>query len=289
VSIEITEEFVQQYTRGIDLLVQQKGSRFRNAVSVETGIRGKQAFFDQIGATSAVKRTTRHGDTPIINTPHARRAVPMIDYEWADLVDDPDKIKILNDPTNSYSMNAAHAMSRALDAEIIDAATGVAATGETGSGLSGTPAVIPNGGSNLDVAILAEFSEALKADENDQDEEWYMTLSSASERQLIASATATVASRDFVSDQPVVSGKLQRLMGFNFIHTERLNLDGSGHQIHFAWRKSALKLAIGKDSTGRISERPDKSYSMQVFYSMTIGAVRMEEEGVKQIAIDPAA
>lgn len=287
-SIEITDEFVQQYTRGIDLLVQQKGSRFRMGVSVETGITGKQAFFDQIGATAAVKRTTRHGDTPIINTPHARRMVPMIDYEWADLVDDPDKIKILNDPTNSYSMNAAHAMSRAIDDEIVDAALGVAATGETGTGVSGTPTVVGGAAAALTPARLALVSEALKADENDQDEEWFFALSSVAERQLIGASTATVASRDFVSDQPVVNGRLTRLMGFTFIHTERLLTSGTDERA-FAWRKSALKLAIGKDSTGRISERPDKSYSTQVFYSMTIGAVRMEEEGVKEILVDTTA
>ena len=295
-SIQITTEFVQQYTRGIDLLVQQKGSRFRNAVRMETGIRGKQAFFDQIGATAAVQRTTRHSDTPIVNTPHARRMAPMIDYEWADLVDDPDKIKVLNDPTNTYSQNAAHAMSRAMDDEVIAAALGTAATGETGVGTETWP--VPGlgnqdtgggGGGPLTIARVLAASEFLKQQENDPDEPWYMTLTAEAERDLLedGSAATSIVSRDFVSDQPLVTGSLRKALGFNFIPTQRVALTGGGFQRLFCWRQSALLLAIGKDSSGRITERPDKSYSTQVFYGMTIGAVRMEAEGVYEIQITP--
>jgi hypothetical protein len=45
------------------MLAQQMGSKLRGAVDVET-IRGKNGFFDQIGATAAVARTTRHGQLP---------------------------------------------------------------------------------------------------------------------------------------------------------------------------------------------------------------------------------
>jgi hypothetical protein len=287
-SIQVSTAFVQQYTRGIDLLVQQKGSRFRNAVRMETGVTGKQAFFDQIGATAAVKRTTRHSDTPIVNTPHARRMAPMIDYEWGDLVDDPDKIKVLNDPTNTYSMNAAHAMSRAMDDEVIDAALGTAATGETGTGTATLPAgQIDGTAAGFTVARLVTASANLKTNENDMDEPWYSTLSAAGEEDLITDTTHTVSSRDFTNQQPFVTGKLNSLMGFSFIHTQRHLLTATSEQRHFLWRQSAILLAIGKDSTGRIAERADKSFSTQVFYSMTIGAVRMEELGVYELQVTP--
>ncbi|MEY5101006.1 MAG: Pelagibacter phage, partial [Pseudomonadota bacterium] len=42
-------------------------------------------------------------------------------------------------------------------------------------------------------------------------------------------------------------------------------------------------LAIGQAPQARITERSDKSYSTQVYYSMDIGATRMEEERVVQI------
>ena len=92
-STQITTSFVEQYSSNVQMLSQQMGSKLRGAVDVET-IRGKNAFFDQIGATAAVARTTRHGDTPQVNTPHSRRRVSLADYEWADLIDDLDKVRI---------------------------------------------------------------------------------------------------------------------------------------------------------------------------------------------------
>tara|TARA_Y100000034_G_C6771675_1_gene344295 strand:+ start:444 stop:659 length:216 start_codon:yes stop_codon:yes gene_type:complete len=62
-SVQITTAFVEQYKGNVEILVQQKGSRLRDAVSVET-VTGKNAFFEQIGSTAARKRTSRHSDTP---------------------------------------------------------------------------------------------------------------------------------------------------------------------------------------------------------------------------------
>jgi len=58
-SVQITTAFVEQYKGNVEHLVQQKASRLRPAVSVETVV-GKNAFFEQIGATNARIRTTRH-------------------------------------------------------------------------------------------------------------------------------------------------------------------------------------------------------------------------------------
>tara|TARA_R100000750_G_scaffold6259_1_gene4863 strand:- start:580 stop:897 length:318 start_codon:yes stop_codon:yes gene_type:complete len=101
-SVNITTSFVEQYSANVSLLAQQTGSKLRNAVDVES-IRGKSAFFDQIGVTAAQIRTTRHSDTPQIDTPHSRRKVSLDTYEWGDLVDDPDKVRMLIDPTSTYA------------------------------------------------------------------------------------------------------------------------------------------------------------------------------------------
>ena len=51
-STQITTAFVEQYSSNVSMLSQQMGSKLRGAVDVET-VRGKNAFFDQIGATAA--------------------------------------------------------------------------------------------------------------------------------------------------------------------------------------------------------------------------------------------
>ena len=62
-SSEITTAFVEQYSSNVSMLAQQMGSRLRAAVDVEN-IVGKNGFFDQVGVTAAVQRTSRHADTP---------------------------------------------------------------------------------------------------------------------------------------------------------------------------------------------------------------------------------
>ena len=73
-SSQITTAFVQQYSSNVSMLSQQKGSLLRKAVEVESVV-GKNAFFDQVGSATAQKRTSRHADTPQMDTPHARRRV----------------------------------------------------------------------------------------------------------------------------------------------------------------------------------------------------------------------
>ena len=64
-STQVTTAFVQQFGSNVDLLSQQMGSKLRSAVSEES-VTGEKGFFDQVGSTAAQKRTSRHGDTPLI-------------------------------------------------------------------------------------------------------------------------------------------------------------------------------------------------------------------------------
>src|SRR5574343_88132 len=132
-STQITTAMVERYSATVKILMQQKESRLRPLVRVETGIVGKNAFFDQLNATAAVKRTSRHADTPLVSTPHLRRRVSLGDYDWADLVDNMDVKKVLTDPTSNYAINARNAMNRAMDDEIITAFLATAYGGVDGS------------------------------------------------------------------------------------------------------------------------------------------------------------
>ena len=77
-SIQITTAFVEQYKANVYHLVQQKGSRLRKACRVES-VTGKNAFYEQIGSTAARLRSSRHADTPRMDTPHSRRRVSLSD------------------------------------------------------------------------------------------------------------------------------------------------------------------------------------------------------------------
>jgi hypothetical protein len=67
-STQITTAFVNQFSANVQMLSQQMGSLLRSAVDEES-VTGEKAFFDQVGSAAAVKRTSRHQDTPLVTTP----------------------------------------------------------------------------------------------------------------------------------------------------------------------------------------------------------------------------
>lgn len=287
-STQVTTAFVQQYSANVQMLSQQMGSRLRDAVRVENVV-GKNAFIDQIGSATAALRTSRHADTPQMDTPHDRRRLSLADYEYADLVDDQDKVRMLIDPTSSYARAAAAAMGRAMDDVIITAATGTANTGETGSGSATLDATANSVGSSSsnDGLTLAKLREAKrKMDLNDVDPSIprYIAVGPKQIEDLLGDTTVT--SSDFNTVKALVQGELDTFMGFRFIMSNRLSVDSNDIRKCFAWAEDGLTLGIGKDISARIDERADKGYATQVYYCMSIGAVRMEEDKVVQIFCD---
>jgi len=282
-STQINTAFVNQFSANVQMLSQQMGSILRAAVDVET-VNGEKAFFDQVGSAAAVKRTTRHGDTPMVETPHERRMVTMADYEYADLIDDQDRVRLLIDPTSTYGRAAAAAMGRAMDDEIIAAALGTAQTGKDG----GTSTTLPAGqkiavaSAGLTIAKLVSAKELLDAASVDPSIPRHIVVSPKQISDLLNNTTVT--SSDFNTVKALAQGEINSFVGFQFHVSNRLTTDGSGDRQVIAFASDGIKLAIGKEPSARIDERADKSYATQVYYCQSLGCTRMEEEKVVEIA-----
>ena len=281
-STQVTTAFVQQYSANIQMLSQQMGSLLRDKVRLESVV-GKNAFFDQVGAVTAQKRTSRHGDTPQIDTPHARRRVSLVDYEFADLIDDQDKVRMLIDPTSSYAQAAAFAMGRAMDDEIISAATGTSFTGETGSTSTALPSgqiITESSTDGLTIAKLREAKKILDLNSVDPSIPRHIIVSPKQIDDLLG--TTSVTSSDFNTVKALVQGEVNAFMGFNFIVSNRLSI-ASSKRACIAFAQDGIALGVGKDVMARIDERADKGYATQVYYCASFGATRMEEEKVVKI------
>jgi len=300
-SVEITEAMVEQFSANVLMLSQQKGSRLKMCVRNETQ-KGKAAFYDRIGAVDPVKKVGRHSNTPQIDTPHTRRMVTLEDYEWADLIDQQDKIRIIQEPTSEYVMAAMWAMGRAMDDEIILAAVGVARAGESGQTSIAFPVgqiYAANDGTtfdNMSVNTLRGLKQKFDAADVMEDEHRYLAVGSSQIYSLLGDTSLTSA--DYNSVKALVDGQIDTFMGFKFIRTERLptvlaaegydadftdgsvaagTSDTTGFRKCVAWAQSGLLLSVGEDMKARITERDDKSYAVQPYVSMSVGAVRMEE------------
>jgi hypothetical protein len=286
-SFQVTTAFVQQYTTNVGLLLQQRGSKLREAVTMGS-YNGKAAkAVEQIGAVSAQARTSRHADTPLISTPHDARWVFPTDYEWADMIDDQDKLRMLIDPTSPYALNGAYALGRAMDSDIISNALGTSKTGENGTtntpfdtsnqqiGVGSTPA-------GLTIAKLREAKKILLSNEVDVEmDPLYIAVTAKQLDDLLG--TTEVTSADYNTVRALVQGQVDTFMGFKFIHTELLGVDGSSYRRVFAWAKSGLHLGMWNDVNAKITERADKSYATQVYVKGTFGSTRTEEGKVVEI------
>ena len=311
-SVNISTAFIQQYSTNVAMLLQQQGSRLRSAV-INNSFTGKAAtMVEQFGAVNPVKNQSRHSDTPMISTPQDRRWIYPQDYDWAELLDDQDKLRLLIDPTSQYAMAGAWAMGRAMDDEILTGIYGSNNTGENGATATGTlfafngnaqsvPAVTGSAtASGLNIAKLRQAKRILLQAEVDLDNDpLYMVISAKQHDDLLNETTAI--SSDYNTQPVLVDGRIRSFMGFNFIQSERIAgapsfnaannpaistgstdgtyTTGSRYMVPF-FAKSGVCLGMWNDIKTSIDRRPDKRNSTQVYVTGTFGASRTEEKRV---------
>lgn len=282
-STQITTAMVEQYSANIQILMQQQESRLRQAVRVEAGVVGKNAFFDQLNATAAVKRTSRHADTPLVSTPHVRRRVTLVDYDWADLVDNMDVKKVLTDPASAYVQNAKNAMNRAIDDAIIAVSQATVYGGVDGStsyAFDSSNCSVADTSTGLTLAKILSAKQKLDANEV-PDEDRYFVLGSKQLADLLDITEATSA--DYNTVKALVNGQIDTFLGFKFIRSERLETEDTYVTSCLAFQKQSLLLAIGLDVIVDVGPRRDKNMAIQVYLGMSIGATRMDEKGVIEV------
>lgn len=291
-SSSITQAHVRQYSANLMHLTQQKGSRLRASV-MNDAVTGESAFYDRLASTAAQKKTSRHGDTPQIDQEHTRRMLTPETYQWADLIDKSDKVRMLTDPTSPYVMNASWAMGRSMDDVIIAAADGSASTGQTGTGSQAYDATmtvdVQVGGSGSDVGLNVEklraAKENLDANEVDEEEERFCVLNAKQLRNLLAETEVT--SSDYNVVKALVQGQINTFLGFTFIRSERIGTDSNSDHKVLYYARRGIMLGVASEPVVRVSERADKGYATQVYVEMDIGAVRLDENCVGYIECDP--
>ena len=296
-SVNVNQAFVQTYSTNVMMLLQQQGSRLRDCVQVMP-LTGKAATVaEQFGNVSPVKNQGRHSDTPLISTPQDKRWIYPNDYDWADLIDNQDKLRMLVDVSSPYAMAGAWAMGRAIDDEILNAFFAATNTGENGTTSTAFPAgqVVANtvgatAATGLNVAKLRQAKKLLLQAEVDIDNVPLYVAINANQHDNMLNETQAI-SLDFTNKPVLVDGKISSFMGFNFIHSERTfgspscTLTGTvaGTYRIPAWAKTGVVLGMWNDVSTSVDKRADKRNSYQVYVTGTFGAARLEEKQVVEI------
>lgn len=291
-SFQIDTAFVKQYHDNIERLLQQRGSKFRGKSRQESQ-NSEEQFWEQVDLIEATEVSDRHGDSPLMETPHSRRRVTLRQFEVGELIDKFDKVKMLIDPTSTYIQNFVDALNRKYDDVFIAAATGTAYTGKSGGTATAfdsayqVSASFGGAASNLTINKLIEAQRLLTAAQNDPDlQTWYLALTSSQKASLLK--TTQVQSADYNTVRALVRGEINTFMGFEFVHSERLLKSGNNRSV-LAWVKDGMLVSTGMDIQTEVARRPDKRFSMYAYAAMAVGAVRMQEPKVVEILCDETA
>jgi len=312
-SFEITTAMVEQYRANVILLSQQRESRLQGCCQREDVV-GKSFYAERIGATVGQVRTTRHGDTPLISTPHSRRKGTVNDWEWADLIDDQDRPKTLIDITGKYSVNGVAAANRHKDHFILEALGGPAYGGEAGgttinnydSGecrlINGDGTLVTAGSDASDttetaltIAKLLLCKQLLDQAEVDAERQRYFVTNAYNLTQLLN--TTEVKSADYNTVKALAQGHVDTFLGFKFLRIEYDAANNLGLKYHatdtgclccYGFAENAISLGMQEEPRVSVDKRPDKGNADQVYISQSMGATRNEGPAVVEILLKAA-
>jgi len=306
-SLQIPVAFVDQFKANILMLSQQKQPKLRGCCRMES-VTGDTLYVERLGPKDAQPRGARHGETPISDAEHTRRKLSMADYVVpADLIDKPDKLKMLIDPQGPYAQNQVSSLNRQIDDVIISAIFGAAYSGHTGATtvnfhdvgecrLVQSSGVILAAGSDwtdtvetpLTIAKLLTCKQLLDDAEIDEERQRYFLTNPYNLNQLMN--TTEVKSADYNTVRALAQGHVDTFMGFKFIKSTRLPADDTdtGATKCAAFAQDAIVLAVAEEPSVSVSVRNDLCDSVQVFSTLSIGATRVEGPAVVGITLDTA-
>lgn len=285
-----TVSFVQEYGANVQMMAQQTQSKLRGAVREET-VSGERHYFELYNTNGSMNQvTTRFEDINPTDTLFERRAVDLVDYDFSQFVDKFDKLKMLIDPTSSIVQAQAAQMNRQIDDIIIASLYADMKTGKTGSttsSLTNTVAInswaygTGSGNSNLTISKLIEAAAILDAADVDMMDR-YLVMDPVNHSKLLATAEAT--SSDYITSRSLETGEVDGLVGFKFIKSTRLPVDGSGYRRCFAWQKSGMALATAQAPQFDVTQRKDKrGMPWQAYMSLSMAGTRLENSKVVEV------
>lgn len=284
-SVNLPAHFSTQFTSNVQLLLQQKQSRLRQAVDVGSYVGKSGEVVQQYGAIEMQQVTSRFAQMGRVDAAVDSRWVFPTSYDLPQMIDSFDKLKLLTDPSSKFVENGVAAANRKFDSVIIAAINGTAKTGEAG----GTSTVLPSGrkiahgGAGLTMAKLKQAKKMLMAANVDLDNDPIYCAITAEQHEDLMNETQAI-SGDYQNVKLLADGRLDRLYGINFIHTELLASDGTSRLVPM-FAKSGVHLGIWNDIETSISQRNDiQGLPWQAYIKLSIGATRTEENKIVQIA-----
>ena len=303
------QELLLQNDYAANLIFQAQQMQSKLEMAVTRGMTdGAQKRHQLLGTVDPVQIMQRHQPTPYIPNTHDDRWTVQSKWVLNDYFDKFDEMRTtVSDVTGQYIQNAIHGINRKKDAIILTALGGSAVTGQTGTGTqalpSGQKVVVgshtfdPDGGSanvGLTPYKLMSANAILEGIMGGLDGYKVHAAFSAKQKGSLMSHVQVV-SELYNDGKPMTQNRLMEFLGVEFhifanslLSTANSTLDGSANELAYVWLEDALQVDFPAEHIEtRIVERPDLNFSWSCWASMQMGAVRLDDSKVVQIACDP--
>lgn len=281
--------------------LQQEGSRLMNIFPREMA-KGQKTYIDKIGLATSHQKTSRLQDINNDEETYERRLITFQTHFAAYTPDINDLMDMVKDPTSDILRNMAFSLGRKMD-EIIMTALGGTAVVQTNGSTTNTslPAGqilavsditydldLTAGDKGLTPGKLMKAQKILKQNYAPGD---VVVIAPAGQLANVL-AHARASSGDYVTSRPLdtpgFEPALAGYLGMNYIHYEETGVDSNSDEKVFVTTRNALKVLERQPLMTKIAPRVDKvGHPNQLHAFFDLGATRMFEEAVVQIACDP--
>jgi hypothetical protein len=279
---------------------QQNGSRLAQTVMTEM-MEGNKTYFQKMGKATHYIKTSRGELKQHSDATFERRQAQEVFASWDHILDKEDLIKYVSNPRNELVQSAVWELGRRKDDVILQALKGNAVVTTNGSttnqALTQTVAVNDHtydsttGDVALTTSKLKVALKQIKESYGDAGSRSIFCVAPAAQIMNLTTENQQV-SGDFRSGRPLegpgISQALSGFLGITFIEYEETGTDGSSDELVYVFTDDAVKLGIYDPLTVKIGPDPTRVGDPDVISTTeAIGATRMYEEKVVEIACDP--
>ena len=266
----VEETYIYTYAKNLAFKAQQMNSRLFNSVlsdsSMEAG--GKLHKVEQQWfPTSLDEKTTRFQDTNLTEMQSENRWYRFKDFNKAIGIDESDVKRSLQDPQSAATQTLSMAWARKMDEVVKNAFFGDAIVGDT---------------TGLNVEKILAGMEILKASDYLQAGDMVTCPVTARQwRDLMKELKYT--NIEYANSKTLPTGILVPFLGVNFVEYQGLDKDSEGNFLVPLYVKRAMFIGTPGLKKIRVGERADKSFANQIYIEGSVGATRLDEDGVVQI------
>lgn len=277
--------FQDKYKRDFTLIAQQMKARLVEYCDDEPdAIDARYFWFNYIGKTDPRVKQGFGGPTPQMSPQHSRNRGNVVPYEWGDAFDEAQLRTLVANPKDKHKMAAVAGFYRKMDLTIINAALGNRTSWNTDG--TTTDNALPGGqvlsalaatGMTFDkVRAMKKSFDAAETDEGVANPRRVLVHTAAQLSDMLTEAKAT--SRDYVGEiERLVDGNLTHWMGFDWVRSEQLPVNGSSQRRCFAFTTGGVGIFMEKEPRVNIGKDAGSSFIERLMLDQNIGATRNED------------